>query len=43
MDKQVIEWINIGELTNFQSGSNELILYVNTVNLVWHIGVINDE
>lgn len=33
-------WINVGKLDDFLAGKKELVLYINTVNLIWFVGVI---
>ena len=37
----VDKWINIGQLSNFQSGKKQLIIYANTIDMVWYVGVID--
>ncbi len=39
-EKVKVDWINVGKLDDFLAGKKELILYINTVNLIWYIGVI---
>ena len=34
------KWINVGKLTDFQNGKRQLILYSNTCDMIWHIGII---
>jgi len=35
------QWINAGKLIDFQTGKKELIIYANTIDLIWHIGIIS--
>jgi hypothetical protein len=37
------EWINAGKLTDFDTGNRILIVYANTDNMTWHIGVIIND
>ena len=40
MDEKKEDWISVGKLIDFQAGKRRLIIYANTIDLVWHIGVI---
>ena len=34
------KWLNIGKLINFETGEHQLIFYINTNNMIWHVGII---
>lgn len=34
------EWINVGKLQDFIVGKRILIIYANTNDCMWHVGVI---
>jgi len=35
------DWINVGKFDDFLTGKKQLIIYANTSQMVWHMGVIN--
>ena len=37
------EWINVGKFSDFVEGKRQVILYANTGDMVWHLGVIINE
>ena len=39
-DEQKWLWINVGKFADFVVGKREIIIYANTEDMVWHIGVI---
>lgn len=39
MDK----WIDVGKLIDFLTGKKQIIIYANTMDLIWHIGVIQNR
>jgi hypothetical protein len=37
------KWINVGKFSDFVEGKRQIIIYINTSDLIWHIGVIINE
>lgn len=37
------EWINIGKFQDFVEGKKSIIIYANTVDMVWRIGIIEED
>jgi len=37
------EWINVGKWDDFLAGKKQIIVYANTVEMMWRIGVITND
>lgn len=34
------KWVNVGRWQDFLNGEREIIIYANTIDMVWRVGII---
>jgi len=41
--EEEMNWINAGKWQDFLDGKRKIIIYANTIDMIWHIGIIVED